>query len=215
VITSPEQASFLAEILDWQPIPEDKLVYFRERLRHRLHAAILDAFLKRSAERGLRQSDLAIRIDRTRAQITRWFSTASNLTLDSISDLMVGLGMDFDAFPSTPIEKTVTTANQQVGSEKADLGRDLRKALLTTQLHSWEQQSLSLGRSENLSGTSAPALAPSPGSATTTSTAAEAIQKHRSAHVIDFAARAQRRTERIAQKAAIRKDTFLNNRVAA
>jgi hypothetical protein len=207
--------SFLAEILDWRPIPEDKLVYFRERLRHRLHAAILDAFLKRSAERGLRQSDLAIRIDRTRAQITRWFSTASNLTLDSISDLMVGLGMDFDAFPSTPIEETITTASQRVSSEKADLGRNLRKALLTTQLYSWEQQSLSLGQSENLSETSATALAPSPGSGTMTSTVVDALQKHPFSNVIDFAARAQRRTDQLAQQASRQKGTFASHGVAA
>jgi transcriptional regulator with XRE-family HTH domain len=108
VTTSPEQMSFLSEILEWEPIPEDKLVYFRERLRNRLHSAIIDAFLKRSKGRGLKQSDLATRIHRTRAQITRWFGTSSNLTLDSISDLMVGLGMDFDEFPFTPIEKTLT-----------------------------------------------------------------------------------------------------------
>lgn len=113
MITSLEQKSFLSEILDWEPIPEDKLIYFRERLKHKLHAAILDAFLERSKGRDLKQSDLAARIHRKRAQITRWFSSASNLTLDSISDLMVGLGMDFDGFPFTPIEKTVEVAERE------------------------------------------------------------------------------------------------------
>jgi hypothetical protein len=43
----------------------------------------------------------------------RWLSTQSNLTLDSISDLMVGLGMDFDEFRFTPIEKTVGSEKQE------------------------------------------------------------------------------------------------------
>lgn len=106
--TSQEQMSFLSEILEWTPIPEDKLVYFRERLRNRLHSVIIEAFVKRAEQRGLKQSDLANRIHRTRTQITRWFSTASNLTLDSISDLMVGLAVDFDDFPFTPIEETIS-----------------------------------------------------------------------------------------------------------
>lgn len=105
------QKRFLSEILEWKPIPEDKLIYFRERLRGRLHSAILRAYVARSKERGLKRKDLAARIHRTQAQITRWLSTASNLTLDSISDLMVGLAMDFDEFPFTRIEETIAPAS--------------------------------------------------------------------------------------------------------
>src|SRR5580658_1068046 len=128
-MTTSGQMEFLSEILEWKPIPPDTLVYFRERLRHRLYVAILDAFAPRVKERSLKQADLAIRIHRKRAQIARWLSTQNNLTLDSISDLMVGLGMDFDAFPFTPIEKTITAGNHQVSSKKADSGNALKKAL--------------------------------------------------------------------------------------
>jgi hypothetical protein len=106
-MTTSGQMEFLSEILEWKPVPEDTLIYFRERLRHRLHSAILDAFSQRARERNLKQKDLAARIHKSRVQINRWLGTASNLTLDSISDLMVGLGMDFDEFPFTPIEKTL------------------------------------------------------------------------------------------------------------
>jgi transcriptional regulator with XRE-family HTH domain len=129
VTNSANQISFLSEILEWKAIPEDKLVYFRERLRHKLHAVILDAFLARSKERDLKQSDLAVRIHRKRAQITRWLSSESNLTLDSVSDLMVGLGMDFDSFPFSPIEKTITLAKrdkklaENAQTEAAEAGR--------------------------------------------------------------------------------------------
>ncbi len=112
-MTTSGQMEFLSEILEWEPVPQDTLMYFRERLRHRLHATILEAFSRRARERNLKQSNLAIRIHRKRAQIARWLSTQSNLTLDSISDLMVGLAMDFDAFPFTPIENTIVTAEQR------------------------------------------------------------------------------------------------------
>jgi transcriptional regulator with XRE-family HTH domain len=107
VTISAQQKSFLAEILEDRPIPEATLIYFRERFRDKLHSAILEAFLTRAQEKNLKQQDLAARIHRTKGQISRWFNTPSNLTLDSISDLMVGLGMDFDNFPYTPIENTL------------------------------------------------------------------------------------------------------------
>jgi transcriptional regulator with XRE-family HTH domain len=218
-MTTSGQMQFLSEILEWKPVPQDTLVYFRERLRHRLHATILDAFARRAEERGLKQSDLAKRIHRKRAQIARWLSTQSNLTLDSISDLMVGLGMDFDAFPFTPIEKTVTAAHQQVGSEKPELGKALRKVLhkfeRTLALNPPQQISLSFSQHERSFGMSATALAPSPSSGAMASTVAEALKKRPSAEVIDFAARAQKRTEQIAQKTREQKRTFPKNGVAA
>ncbi len=119
-MTTSGQLEFLSEILEWKPVPQDTLVYFRERLRLRLHSTILDAFTRRAKEKGLKRSDLAKRIHRTRAQIARWLSTESNLTVDSISDLMVGLGMDFDSFPFTPIENTIVTEQEQQEAAQAE-----------------------------------------------------------------------------------------------
>jgi len=106
-MTTSRQMDFLSEILEWKPVPSDTLEYFRARLRNRLHSAILEAFSTRAKENGLMQKDLAARIHKSKVQINRWLGTAGNLTLDSISDLMVGLGMDFDEFPFSPIEKTL------------------------------------------------------------------------------------------------------------
>jgi transcriptional regulator with XRE-family HTH domain len=107
------QRQFLSPILEWGIIPTDTLVYFEEQLRHRLHSVILDAFKRRARERGLTQKQLAKRIHRSPVTVNRWLSTSSNLTLDSIAVLMVGLGMDFDSFPFTPIEKTVADAERE------------------------------------------------------------------------------------------------------
>jgi len=115
-MTTSTQMEFLSEILEWKSVPKDTLVYFRERLRRRLHSAILDAFRQRVDERAFTQKELAQRIHKSRVVINRWLSTASNITLDSISDLMIGMGMDFDSFPFTPIEHTIaetSTRNDQ------------------------------------------------------------------------------------------------------
>jgi hypothetical protein len=104
------QRQFLTPILEWEILPIHTLIYFEEQLRRRLHSVILDAFKRRAKERGLTQKQLARRIHRSPVTVNRWLSTSSNLTLDSIAVLMVGLGMDFDEFPFTPIEKTVRPA---------------------------------------------------------------------------------------------------------
>jgi hypothetical protein len=122
---------FLSEILEWKSVPPDTLEYFRARLRHRLHSAILEAFSTRAKEKGLMQKDLAARIHKSKVQINRWLGTAGNLTLDSISDLMVGLGMDFDEFPFTPIEKTLAPAagrKRKNSANRGKLGRVIRNS---------------------------------------------------------------------------------------
>jgi hypothetical protein len=183
MITS-RQKQFLSEILERRPIPEDTLVYFRERLRDRLHSAILAAFQKRATE-GLKQSDLADRINKQRAQITYWFSTPNNLTIDTISDLMVGLGMDFDAFPFTPIEKTVAVAAKEEKRERREaeppsllsmLGTNTKLTLddlteLNKTLKSWMEET------QSGSGSGSTASVPSSPSAGATPDATKTLQK--------------------------------------
>jgi transcriptional regulator with XRE-family HTH domain len=192
---------FLSEILEWGPIPQDTLVYFRERLRHRLHSAILDAFNRRASQRDFKQTDLARRIHRTRAQIARWLSTQSNLTLDSISDLMVGLGMDFDEFPFTPIEQTIVTVEQerQQAGEQARLEKLQEKIVRDIRLELSKIAALVKEQELSVGGTSANELAPSP-SAGTTASPTEQLQKPAPTNVIDLAAQAQIRSERIARE---------------
>jgi transcriptional regulator with XRE-family HTH domain len=128
-MATSRQMDFLSEILERKPVPPDTLEYFRERLRNRLHSAILDAFSRRAKENGLMQKDLAARIHKSRVQINRWLGTAGNLTLDSISDLMVGLGMDFDDFPFTAIEKTLASASDRKRKNPANRGKLARPVI--------------------------------------------------------------------------------------
>lgn len=78
-------------------IPEAKLTFFRHRLRGRFFDFIRERF-EREEIKGLTQAKLARRIGKSPEVINRWLSTPSNLTLDSMSDLMVGIAAEEPAF---------------------------------------------------------------------------------------------------------------------
>ncbi|HVA68379.1 MAG TPA: helix-turn-helix transcriptional regulator [Candidatus Binataceae bacterium] len=130
MITS-QQMSMLFD-LRRKPIPVGTLAYFRARLKDRFHALILDAFLKQVKEAKLNQKELAARIGRDTAQINRWLGEASNWTLDTISDLMVGMGVDIDD-PSFTSFADLAAPAQKSASSKADLRTGFSETT-TTQL---------------------------------------------------------------------------------
>lgn len=210
MITS-HQRQFLSPILDWKPIPRDTLTYFQERLHRSLHSAILDAFKIRFMERGLTQKELARRIHKSPVTVNRWLSTASNLTLDSISDLMVGLGMDFDEFPFTPIEKTIVTAEQE--QQQAEKLAALEEKLHRKLLHEAgvELYKMIAAEQERSFGSSATTLPLSPSASGAPALPVEALQKRASAKVYDFAAYAQRQSEKVAEE-KMRANGFLSQK---
>ena len=64
--------------------------YFQERLRGRLYDLVMDQ-VEKYRERGGTRADLAKRVGKRPEQITRWLSGPGNLTLDTLSDLLLGL----------------------------------------------------------------------------------------------------------------------------
>lgn len=64
--------------------------YFQERLRGRLYDLVIGEVEKYRARGGTR-AGLAKRIGKRPEQITRWLSAPGNLTLDTLSDLLLGL----------------------------------------------------------------------------------------------------------------------------
>jgi transcriptional regulator with XRE-family HTH domain len=201
------QRQFLSPILEWEIIPTSTLVYFEEQLRRRLHSVILDAFKQRAQERGLTQKQLAKRIRKSPVTINRWLSMSSNLTLDSIAVLMVGLGMDFDSFPFTPIEKTVVIAEQeaQKAAEEAATQKLIEKITMELRARLASQIAASVASTKEQkqsSGAAGILLAPLP-RAGTTSTSIEEIQKRQnagSAKIYDFALHQERRTQQRSER---------------
>jgi hypothetical protein len=85
--------SFLTEIIEGTPIPVGKLEYFRARLQSRVHQLVLAEYL-RQEDRGLRQIDLARRISRKPEIINRLLGAPGNWTINTVSDLLLGMGVE-------------------------------------------------------------------------------------------------------------------------
>ncbi len=67
------------------------IAYYRTRYKNRVHAALLAFVVEEMKRLGLNQKQIAERIDREPAQLSRWLSKPSNLCLESISDLLLAL----------------------------------------------------------------------------------------------------------------------------
>jgi transcriptional regulator with XRE-family HTH domain len=85
------QTSFLSEILDGSQIPAGKRAYFQERLRNRLYDLIVTEFSRASEGCGFTQKKLANRLGKGADQINRWLSSPGNWTIDTLSDLLLGI----------------------------------------------------------------------------------------------------------------------------
>jgi hypothetical protein len=85
------QNPFLSEILSGQFIPSGKRAYFQERLRNRIYSLILEEFVHKNEVENLTQKTLANRIGKGPDQINRWLSSPGNWTIDTISDILLGI----------------------------------------------------------------------------------------------------------------------------
>lgn len=106
VITS--QTPFLIEIAAGHlgpPIPAAKRAYFQQRLRLRIFNFLLEKFVKAQSQ-GLNKNILAKRIGKTPDVIDRWLGAPSNLTTDTICDLLLGIaGEELELDASSPLEQ--------------------------------------------------------------------------------------------------------------
>ncbi|GBQ99879.1 hypothetical protein AA23498_3580 [Acetobacter nitrogenifigens DSM 23921 = NBRC 105050] len=69
----------------------EREAYFGQRLKNRYHGLVLEAFAKAQREDNLSKLELAGRVRRRPEQITRWLSNPSNMTLDTLSLLLLGI----------------------------------------------------------------------------------------------------------------------------
>jgi hypothetical protein len=88
--TSPEM-SVLYEVGAKLPIPLEKRGYFHSRLRNRIYSFVLNKFIEKERSDGLTKAELARRIGRKPEVITRLLGAPGNWTLETISDLLLGI----------------------------------------------------------------------------------------------------------------------------
>ncbi|MFO1140828.1 MAG: helix-turn-helix transcriptional regulator, partial [Amaricoccus sp.] len=70
--------------------------YWRARLRHAVHEALLQRFSELAADNQTSKKSLASRLDVDPAQVTRWMNFPSNITLDTVSDLFLAMNCTVD-----------------------------------------------------------------------------------------------------------------------
>jgi hypothetical protein len=119
------QTGSLAEILSGgslplkgEAIPPWQLAYFRERLKGRIFSFIIRALKKQQQEDPtITQAAIARRLGRRPEQINRWLSGPSNLTVESISDLVLAA---FGGEPSLEALDLRAVSTSQAGVEPQD-----------------------------------------------------------------------------------------------
>lgn len=84
----------------------DDIHYYRERHRNRVFSAVIERFAKLVETTGLTKREIAVRLKKDPAQITRWLSGPSNWTLDTGSDLLLAMGAELDQAVAEINEKT-------------------------------------------------------------------------------------------------------------
>jgi transcriptional regulator with XRE-family HTH domain len=88
----------MADTSKLTPVSDRDVFYYRQRSKNRLFEALTSFFAGEAERRGISKRDIAECLRRDPASITRWLTTPSNLTLDTISDLLLSLGAEMDYF---------------------------------------------------------------------------------------------------------------------
>ncbi len=125
-MTISPTAPFLAEIvsggdtpLAGAPIPAGQKAYFQERLKARVYELIIDSFLSQcEGDSLLTQAAVARRLGKRPEQINRWMSGPSNLTLETVSDLVLAICGKEPSLSALPFrhDKTNQTLSERQGS---------------------------------------------------------------------------------------------------
>lgn len=89
-MTTYQTQDLFIEILEGAPIPMEKLEYFRVQFQLQIYDLIVSRF---GQQETFTQADYARRIHRKPEVINRLLANPSNLTLDTVSDLLIGMGL--------------------------------------------------------------------------------------------------------------------------
>ena len=127
-MTTSQTQLFLTEILEGKPIPVGKLEYFRERLRSRLHQLVLREWISRE-DRGLSQAELARRIGKKPEVVNRLLGAPGNWTLNTVSDLLLGMASELDFTVALLTDKIANTARPTVQIKQEPAPASLREMI--------------------------------------------------------------------------------------
>lgn len=106
-MTTYQRTSIQSDIFDAEPIPKRTRAFFRARLCGRIYSLVLEEFARREQANEISRATLGRKIERDSAQITRWLGSPGNWTLDTVSDLLLGMGMEL-----SPVASSLAIADQ-------------------------------------------------------------------------------------------------------
>lgn len=81
------------------PLRDRDIFYYRQRNKNRVFEHIVTLFVEEAERRGITKKQIADLLKKDTGLITRWLSGPNNLTLDTISDLLLALGAEMDYHP--------------------------------------------------------------------------------------------------------------------
>jgi hypothetical protein len=77
-------------------VSDREIFYYRQRFTNRLFQRLTAFFEEEAKTRGITKKDIAHALRRDPSQISRWLRYPSNITTDTISDLLLRLGAEID-----------------------------------------------------------------------------------------------------------------------
>lgn len=124
-MTISQRPNLFEEILEGKPIPNGKLEYFRTRLRLQLHDLIVSRFLQ---QEDLSKADLARRIHRAPEVVNRLLGSPGNWTIDTISDLLIGMSRVFVSLDNADASVAEIIAQASSVSTEEGIAKELNPA---------------------------------------------------------------------------------------
>jgi hypothetical protein len=107
-----------------KPFTERDRAYRRQRYKNRMFGEIAKLFAEEAERNQITKRDLADWLDRDPAQITRWLSAPSNLTLETISDMLLALGAEEDPTVRRFLEKSIANYMHPLIERAVNAGRE-------------------------------------------------------------------------------------------
>lgn len=84
----------MKEISNREPLSPAHFGYFRERVRLAFWEYVVLTFMEQANSSNLTKAELARRIGRRPEQVGRWLAAPTNWTLDTATDLLLGMGIE-------------------------------------------------------------------------------------------------------------------------
>jgi len=79
-----------------RPLRDRDIFYFRQRNKNRVFEKIITLFVEEAERRGVNKKQIADLLKKDTGLINRWLSGPNNLTLDTISDILLALGAEMN-----------------------------------------------------------------------------------------------------------------------